>query len=274
MVGEDENVYTEGSLNSKPVWQRIIITAAGSLMNVLLGFILMFAMVLSSPKLGSTTVAEFADNAVSVNYGLCIGDDIVKVDGARVHTSLDLIYEIMRLGDEPVDIVVERDGERITLSGVCFPTDTSEGIVFGDADFYVAAVEKNFGTVMYSTWYQSIASIKMIWESLFDLITGRYGVEQISGPVGVTESIGQAAKSGSTSLLYLCTLIAMNLGVFNLLPLPALDGGRIAFLVVELIRGKPVKPEVEGYIHFAGIVLLMALMVVITFKDIASLIVK
>ncbi len=272
MVGEDEAVYEEGSLNSKPCWQRIIITAAGSFMNILLGFILMFSMVVSAPNIGSTVVAQFvSEDAVTAASGLEVGDRILRIDGVRVHTSVELAYEIMRRGVEPVDLVVERGGEKITLSDVAFPLSSSEGMTFGDIDFSVAAALKSPVNVIKATWYQSLSSIKMIWESLFDLINGRYGMEQVSGPVGVTEAIGDAAKTGTTSLLYLCTLIAMNLGVFNLIPFPALDGGRIAFLIVELIRGKPVKPEVEGYIHFAGIVILMAFMVAVTFKDITGI---
>lgn len=275
MMGEDEEVYGEGSLNGKPCWQRIIITAAGSFMNILLGFILMFSMVISAANIGSTVVAEFdTEDAVTAQCGLEVGDRITRIDGVRVHTSVELAYEIMRRGIEPVDLIVERNGKEITLKDVTFPKSSSEGMSFGDIDFSVAAAMKTPANVIKATWYQSISSIKMIWESLFDLITGRYGMEQVSGPIGVTEAIGDAAKTGSTSLLYLCTLIAMNLGVFNLLPFPALDGGRIAFLIVELIRGKPVKPEIEGYVHFAGIVVLMAFMVAVTFKDIVGLFVR
>lgn len=271
MVGEDDDVYTENSINSKPVWQRMIVTAAGSVMNVLLGFILMFAMVLSTPAIGSTEVAEFNADATSSSYGLMAGDVIKKVDGASVHTSLDLGYEIMRRGVNEVDLTVKRGGSTVIISDVRFPTFTSEGIVFGDIDFKVCRVDKTIPNVLYASFYQSISSIKMVWESLFDLLSGKYGIEQMSGPVGVTQSIGTAAENGSDSLLYLCTVIAMNLGVFNLIPFPALDGGRIFFMLIELVRGKPLSQKVEGYIHFAGIVLLMGLMLIITVKDVFKL---
>jgi len=106
---------------------------------------------------------------------------------------------------------------------------------------------------------------------LFDLITGRYGVESVSGPVGVTEALGEAASEGSANLIYLSVVISMNLGVMNLLPLPALDGGRLLFQFIEIIRRKPLRPEVEGYIHFAGLIVLMLLMIIITFKDVMTL---
>jgi len=271
MVGEDEDVFTENSINSKPVWQRMIVTAAGSFMNILLGFVLMFVMVLATPAIGSTTVAEFIPDATSSSYGLTVGDVIKKVDGASVHTSLDLSYEIMRRGVNEVDLTVERNGTTVVIPDVRFPGFTAEGIGFGDMDFKVYRMEKTVPNIIYASFHQSIASIKIVWESLFDLVSGKYGIEQMSGPVGVTQSIGDAAKAGTSSLLYLCTVIAMNLGVFNLIPFPALDGGRIFFMLIELVRGKPLSQKVEGFIHFAGIILLMALMLLITVKDVFKL---
>ncbi|MDD4773496.1 MAG: site-2 protease family protein [Eubacteriales bacterium] len=274
MVGEDEEADVPGSLNRKPVWQRLIITSAGSVMNLLLGILLMFIMVLTSVSLGGTTVARLRDdgNSPAELSGLKTGDTILKIGDTRVHTAVELVYEVMRNGIEPLDVTVEREGKKVILPEVEFDTATEGGIVFGSIDFLVNAEPKTFGTVLKHTFYQSLSSIKMIWQSLFDLISGRYGIEQVSGPVGVTQAIGEAATVGTSSLLYLCTLIAMNLAVFNLLPLPALDGGRIAFLLVELIRGKPIKREYEGYVHFAGIVILLLFMIFVTYKDLLKLI--
>jgi regulator of sigma E protease len=112
----------------------------------------------------------------------------------------------------------------------------------------------------------------MIWESLYDLVSGRYGMEAVSGPVGVTQAMSEAASTGIANMVYLAVVISMNLGVMNLLPLPALDGGRLVFLLVEGIRRKPVSRRVEGYIHFAGLAILMLFMVIVTFKDIIGLI--
>lgn len=272
MVGEDEETDDPNALNKKPVWQRAIIMAAGAFMNLLLGFILMFIMVVTSSSIGGTTIAKFAsEDASSLSSGLALGDTILKIDGTNVHTSTELVYEIMRNGTKPIDVTVKRGDETLTIGDVTFPTTIEKGVTFGETDFYVYAVEKTPWIVVKNAWYQSLSSVKMIWESLFDLVTGKYGFEQVSGPVGVTEAIGEAANTSSTSLLYICTLIAINLGVVNLLPLPALDGGRILFLLIELIRGKPVKPELEGYIHFTGIVILMLFMVFITYKDILNL---
>ena len=276
MVGEDEEADVPGSLNRKPVWQRLVITSAGSAMNLLLGILLMFVMVLTSASLGGTTVARLRDDGKSPVElsGLQTGDTILKIGDIRVHTAVELVYEVMRNGIEPLDLTVKRQDKTVILPDVAFDTVIEGGIVFGSIDFLVNAEPKTFGSVLKHTFYQSLSSIKMIWQSLFDLISGRYGIEQVSGPVGVTQAIGEAASVGTSSLLYLCTLIAMNLAIFNLLPLPALDGGRIVFLLVELIRGKPIKREYEGYVHFAGIVILLLFMVFVTYKDLLKLISK
>lgn len=273
MSGEDEESDDENALNKKPVWQRMIITAAGSVMNILTGFVVMAFIVSFSPTLAGTTVAQFTEGNISAQAGLMIGDEIVKVDGDRVSIADELSYEIMHDATKPIDIVVKRGGKLVTLEDVTFPTITEEGVVFGMPDFKVQIEEKNIITVLKHTWLRSLSTVKMIWESLIDLIGGRYGIESVSGPVGVATAVSTAAKSGASNFFYLVVVIAMNLGVFNLLPFPALDGGRLVFQLIELIRRKPLKPEVEGYIHFAGIVVLLLLMVLITFKDIFKLIV-
>ncbi len=271
MVGEDESSYDPDGFSNKPVWQRMIITAAGAFMNLVTGFILMAVVVAMSQGLGSTTVHSFADGALTEQSGLMVGDTIIKIGGDRVNVAGDLSYEIMHDATEPIDLVVIRNGEKIKLSDVVFPTEISEGIEFGAADFSTVRESKNFVNVARHTFFRSVSVVKMVWESLIDLVTGRYGIEHVSGPVGVTSAVSDAAQNGFGSFLFLTVAITMNLGVFNLLPLPALDGGRLLFQIVELIRRKPLKPEIEGYIHFAGIVLLLLFMIVITFKDIIGL---
>ena len=278
MVGEDEESEDENAFYKKPVWQRIIITAAGALTNIIAGVLVMCILVIASKDpLASNTVAEFVYDDQGVCYaenaGMEIGDRIISVEGTRVHIGNEIFYEIMRKGIEPVDITLERNGERIVLEDVTFPTFEEEGTVFGTIDFRVFAEARTFGSVLKHGLFRSVSTIKMIWESLIDLIRGRYGIDAISGPIGVTEALGEAAKSGISDLVYLAVVISMNLGVMNLLPLPALDGGRLLFQFIELVTRRPVKKEIEGYIHFAGIVLLMILMVLIAVKDIMKLII-
>lgn len=273
MVGEDEESEDENAFHRKPVWQRIIITVAGAAMNVLVGILVMSILVMTQESLPSTTIAQFRESETisTQEYGLQEGDKILKVDGTRVFIANELIYEIMRKGYEPIPVTVEREGKVITLDSVTFPTFTDSGVQFGDIDFYVYAEARTPINVLKHAVFRSTSTIKMIWESLFDLLTGRYGVESVSGPVGVTEALGEAASSGLADLVYLSVVISMNLGIMNLLPLPALDGGRLMFQIIELIRRKPVNPNVEGVVHFVGFVLLMTLFVVITFKDIIAL---
>lgn len=282
MAGEDEASTDENAFCNKAVWKRFIITVAGAVMNILLGILCMFALVGieaipedgNQPMLASNVVAGFQEGSLSdkCENPLMVGDRIVKVDGILVHTGNELVYEIMNSGYEPIDLVVVRNGEQITLNDVTFPTSTNAGAVFGDYDFIIYGESVNFVNVLKHSVFRSFSTIKVIIDSLKDLVMGRYGAEAVSGPVGMAGAVEDAAKTGgSYSLLYLFTLITMNLGVFNLLPLPALDGGRIIFLIIEAIRRKPVKKEIEGMVNTVGLLALLALMLFVTIKDIVNL---
>ena len=178
----------------------------------------------------------------------------------------------MRRGVEPIDITVIRDGEEITLSDVEFPTTTEKGAEFADINFMVYPLEKNLGNVVKESIFQSVNTIKMIWQSLYDLVRGRYGIEAVSGPVGVTETLVDVGRSyGFLEFLYIGVIISINLGVMNLLPLPALDGGRIIFLLIEGVRRRPMKMKVEGYINFVGLVILLLFSAFIILKDVIGL---
>ncbi len=289
MVGEDEESEDPNAFHRKPVWQRILITVAGASMNILIGVLVMSILVMAQDMLPSTTIAKFQQNTTveenadltesdvglstpsTETAGLRVGDTILKVGDTRVHIANEVVYEVMRQGWEPIDITVRRDGETLVIPDVKFPTFMESGTVFGNVDFYVLGEDVNPATVLKHSFFRAVSTIKMIWESLFDLVTGRYDMGAVSGPVGVTEALGEAAEEGAQDLIYLAVVISMNLGIMNLLPFPALDGGRLLFQLIELVRRKPIPTEVEGMVHFAGLVLLMILFVVITFKDIMNL---
>ena len=273
MEGEDGESNDENSFAKKAVWKRMIITVAGAFMNLVLGVIIMFVLVFSTRSLASTTIAEFRPDAVSKVSGLMVGDTVVKVENTKVNTGNQLVYEIMHKGAEPLDITVIRDGKRLVLSDVSFGSVTEAGYDFGQVDFYVYADEVTFPSLIKHAYFRSVSTVTMVWDSIVDLVTGKYGVEAVSGPVGATGAIGEAAKQGGSTFFYLVVVITMNLGVMNLLPFPALDGGRVILLLIELVRRKPLKPEIEGYINFAGIVVLLAFMLIISLKDIFNLIV-
>ena len=154
------------------------------------------------------------------------------------------------------------------LENVVFPQMNSQGVAFGSMDFKIFEDPKSFGVVCKNAYYSCTSTVKMIWDSLFDLISGRYGIEAVSGPIGVTGAITDAARSGAYSLFYLVVVISMNLGIFNLLPIPALDGGTLFFTLIEMIFKKRIPKKVENALKIGGFALLMLLVLFVTFNDI------
>ncbi len=205
--------------------------------------------------------------------GLMESDVILKVNSTRVHTYAELAYEIMNQGYKPITFTVRRSGEKVVLKDVKVPNYVSDGTSFGDMDFVVYR-ESGFGlnVILKHTWYRSVSTVKMVYDSIRGLLTKRFGFEAVSGPIGITKTISDVAQSGqSLNLLYLVIVISINLGIMNLLPLPALDGGHLLLYIVEAIRRKPLKREVEGIINFVGLVLILILAVIIAIKDVISL---
>ena len=273
MAGEDEASEDPNAFCNKNVWRRISTVLAGPITNIIVGFLGMFILVaLTGPA--TNIVASFMDDAISVNYGLQVNDKIVAIEGVKTHTGNEVVYEITYQGDKPLDITVVRDGKKIVLEDVVFPTVEESGVTLGNYDmmFYgISEADRSFGIIISHTFWRTYSTAKMVWDSLADLIGGRFGLDAISGPIGMTELVGSAITAGWESLLYLWVIISVNLGVMNLLPLPALDGGRLMFLLWEAITRKPVNKTVESYINAAGLLLLMAFMILITFKDIFKL---
>ena len=282
MAGEDGESDDLNAFNKKPGWRRFLILVAGPAMNIILGFILMFTMLTSSAiinrtnehlgLLSSNVIHSFHDTAISNSEGgLMPGDKVIKVGNVSIHTGNELSYEIMNQGYKSIDLTVERDGQEIILEDVVFGTFSESGVVFGALVFYVYGERSTVTNLLKHTFFNSISTIKMVWDSLFDLITGRYGMNAISGPVGITNQMIESAKAGSTNFLYLISVITINLGVMNLLPIPALDGGRLVFLIVEMITRKKPSPKLESMIHFVGLVVLLAFMAFVAFNDIIKL---
>lgn len=271
MVGEEEESDDPNSFDKKPAWQRYIIVVFGALMNLLVGIIVMTVMTICTPRFGGTVVAEFYPDSTSAKTGLMLRDEIIEINGVNVHTANDLSYEIMRSGYEPISVTVIRGGKEITIDNVKFPQISSQGVAFGSMDFKIYEEKKTFGVVVKNAFYSCTSTVKMIWDSLYDLVTGRYGIEAVSGPVGVTGAITDAAKTSSYSFFYLVVVISMNLGIFNLLPIPALDGGTLLFLLIEMIFRRPIPKKLENGLKLTGFALLMLLVIFVTFKDIVGL---
>ena len=270
MAGEDEASDDVNAFCNKNVWRRITTVLAGPLTNLIVGFIGMFVLVaLTVPA--TNIVAAFLDDATSDDYGLQIDDKIVAVNGVNTHTGNEVVYEITYQGYEPLDLTVIRDGEKILLEDVVFPTIEESGVIMGsfDMQFYgIGETDRSLGTIISHTFWRTWSTAKMVWDSLSDLIIGRFGLDAVSGPIGMTELVGDAIASGWESVLYLWVLLSVNLGVMNLLPLPALDGGRILFTLVECVIRKPLNPKFEGIVHLVGMVVLLAFMALITVLDV------
>ena len=286
MVGEDPNETPEpedegkAGLNTKPVWQRMLVVLAGPLTNILFAFIVMTLLVTFMPqtRIGSTIIAEFRQNAITNGEnGLREGDEIIEIDGSAVRVYNDMTYLVALRGKGPLDVKVIRDGKEVLLTGIKFPETASGGVAMGSCDFMVYCVDKDFGEVMYQSFWQPVSIVKMTVESLYRAVRGEYGWKAVSGPVGVGEQIGEVLSAteniGDTviSLVMMAVLISVSLGICNLLPLPVLDGGHILFYLIEIVRGKPLKPRTETVINAVFTVLLLGFMLFVTVKDIVGL---
>ena len=216
-------------------------------------------------------VETYFTTSLSEQSGLQIGDEILKINSTRVHTGHELSYEITNQGHTEMKVTVLRNGETVELN-VRIPNFQESGATFGNMDFLIYA-ESNFGlgTILKHTWFRSCSTVKMVFDSLFGLFSGRYSVEAVSGPIGITKTISDVAQTGWLNVLYLVVVISINLGVMNLLPFPALDGGHLMIYFIEIIRRKPMKRELEGIINFVGLLILLSLAVLIAIKDIISL---
>lgn len=280
MEGEDDDSNDPRAFNKKSVPKRLAVVVAGAVMNLILGFILIIITTLLYGDIASVTIADFPEDketgesvSTSESCGLEVGDTIISIDGMRILTDTDLSYKLQTNEAEEMTVVVLRNGEKITLRNVRFFNTATKGRL----DFYVLAKKLNFFNVISYSFLDTISTGRLIWSSFLDLITGKYGFHDLSGPVGIVSTIGEAASYGETfkqhltSVLSLASFITVNVGIFNLLPIPALDGARLVFLVVEAVRRKPVSPEKEGMVHLVGMALLFLLMIAVSIQDILRL---
>ena len=371
MEGEDQDSDNPRAFNNAKIWKRMIIIIAGAVMNILLGFVLMFIIVVQQPTFASTTVDAFQPNSYTANSGLQTGDQIIKlnnydiwnyrdfafamgtmkcveVDGDSLNiykedctnelTSLYLsITDDTSLSEDKLisineqfqkncseinkvttkedankaleqgykdlnklvgiteytipkieiketrqrfrtDVTVIRDGKQVELKDVDFFTTLNPETNKPEIrwDFFVKPIEKNFSTVITETCSQTVSVARMVWASLAGLVTGQFGFNEVSGPVGITNAITQVAAEGLeksfldavNNIILVMVIITVNLGIFNMLPFPALDGGRFVLLLIEGIFRKPIPRKIEAAINGAGLAILFLFMILVTFKDI------
>ena len=276
MEGEDEDSESEHAFGKASLPRRMLIVAAGALMNFLVGFLIVLAVIQPNGPNGGYIVSTLDSvdpaSTAAAEGGLQAGDEILEVDGYNILMRSDFEVALARGADTTYEVVVRRDGEKITLPAVTLePTIEGEngrkmiGLTFAEQP-------DSIGMHISMAVRTSVNYARMVWASLGMLVTGQVGVDQLSGPVGVAEVMATTASYSISAFLQLVAFISINLGVMNLLPLPALDGGRLVFLILEGIRRKPVPAKYEGYIHAAGLMLLLALMVYVTGQDILRLI--
>jgi len=275
MEGEDEKSEEPRAFGNAKAWKRIVVLAAGGIMNLLAGLVLCFVIVGAVHNITVPTIGSFSDNSPIEAAGLQIGDKIISIDGQKVHTTQDVQIDAQMSQGEKT-IVYSHDGELQTAYVTPILDESSGAYIFG---FESGTVPNSvLNTIKYG-WYQFASFTGQIVETLVRLVTGHLSFSQLSGPVGIAGVIGGAVGSVVTEangagwwfLANVFILITINLGIFNLIPFPALDGGRILFVLVEMVRRKPIKAEYEGVVHVIGFAALICLILVVTWFDIFRL---
>lgn len=267
MEGEDGGSGDPRAFCNQKVWKRIVIVCAGAVMNLVLGFLLVVAMTAPSDRLPTLTVAQFYEGASTAASGLREGDTILAVNGRSVWVDSDLVYSLSADEDGVVDLTVRRDGEKVALPDVAFTLENGALTV----DFTVVGEDATLFNVLGYSFRKSASIGRLVWLAVGQLVTGQASVNDLTGPIGTAQAIGEAASAGLSTTLALTAFITINVGIFNILPIPALDGGRLIFLLFELVTRRRVKPEHEAYVHFAGFVLIILLVIFVSYHDIVNL---
>lgn len=295
MEGEDEESGNGRAFCNKPAWQRFIILFAGAGMNLLLGLVLLAYTTSQMSLLGTNVVGRLEEGAASAAY-LQPGDRIIEVNGYNTPSYNDVVFQLIRDEDGLVDLTVLRGGdlsmtrwertlagfgigekelgEKLYLSVPFQMEELQEGTRTLKIDFIFLGAEKTLGNGITYTFQQTVSTVKQVWYSLLDIVTGRFGLSQLSGPVGTATVIREASDAGFRSLVVLVAYISINVGVFNLLPIPALDGGRMFFLLVGALFRRPIPAKYEAYINAAGMLILLFFVGIVTFSDVMKLVAK
>ena len=267
LEGEDEENDSPNSLNNQSPLVRLKVILAGAIMNFILAFILL--ILLMSVSRVSTEVSGVIKDSPAYSSGIQTGDQIVSINGENVSDGEELLKSIKESqGDLNIGVIRDSQSKNIKVTPRLENNIRKIGVNFQE-EYNI----KNFSIVKgFKKGLITFLNLTgMLYKFLGMLITGQLGLGGVSGPVGVVKEIGNAAKTGVANLIFLLAYININLGVFNLLPIPALDGGRAIFILIEMIFGKKISQEKEGYIHMVGLILLLALIAVVTIKDVIKL---
>lgn len=261
----------------------MIVVAAGGIMNILLAVLLMMVICGQEDRYATMRIAGFAENSAFEAAGVEVGDVITSIDGYTVRTGQDLSFALSMAaldstdGTAALDLTVKRGEETVTFNDLTINTTSADGKQYRAVlDFYVLGEEKTPWTLIKNAFADTYSTVRMIFNSLIGMVTGRFGFKELAGPVGTAQAVTQAASAGLkqsfgaavNNIVYIMLVISVNLGIVNLLPLPALDGGRLVFLIIEAIFRRPVPAKYERWVHAGGFALLICLMLAVTFQDI------
>lgn len=285
MEGEEDDSDDPSALNNQSFWKKLLIYAAGAGMNFLTGLLIILILYAGAKAFYTPTIVSFADGCpLESENGLQVGDTLRAIDGERVYLFSDVSMLLGRNTDGTFDLVLRRNGERVVLKD--FPMErreytSSDGSTFTGFGMTFGAEEATFGKKLAYSWNNALDFVRLVRLSIQMILTGEAGVKDLSGPVGIVSTMTEVGEQSATvrdaveNIAYFAALIAVNLAVMNLLPLPALDGGKIFFLVINtvamLLFRRQIPAKYENYIHYAGLILLLGLMLFVTFQDVWKL---
>ena len=281
MEGEDSESEDEGSFSNKSKFARIVILASGAFMNVVLGFIISLVVVLMTMDGGiATNTVDKVVAEAPVSAYIKPGDEITEINGKSIHIYQDITTALNFAGEgDTFDLTVKRGDKTFELNDIKFYEIEQDGKTYKRMGVSFKVDESpGFFEVIHEIFFQGVYMGKIVFMSLGMLISGEAGMKDLSGPVGVVSQMGEVATSsggglaGFINLLFLAGFISINIGIMNLLPFPALDGGRIFFILIELIIRRKIPADKEGLVHFVGLILLFGLMIFATWNDILRLI--
>lgn len=264
MEGEDTLSDDQRSYNNAGPWQKFVTILAGPLMNLILAFVL-FTIVFMVNGVQTNTIGEIVPKSAAAKANLKVGDKIISIDGNEILTFKDASNAISQSKGRQINLIYERNGKIDSIK--VSPKLDGDSYLLG----FSPKLEKDFLKSIGSGFNELISTIVLLWNTLGQLFSGVLGLDNLSGPVGVIKQVSNVASYGPLALLSFTALISVNLGFFNLLPIPALDGSKLLFIIIEMIIGKPVNKKFEQIITIVGFLLLMGLIVVISIKDIYTL---
>lgn len=284
MAGEDEESDDPRAFMNQAAWKRIIILVAGAAMNFLLGLLIVIILYSNAYAFRSAEITGFMDGCpYESSEGLHVGDRFYKIDGNRIYQYYD-VSDFLSQGDGTYDLVVIRDGKKVKLENFALTSLDYPGQTQKMYGFYFGYDEATLGVKLENSWNTTMEFGRWVWLGLKELVRGDVGMKDMAGPVGIVDMMAETGEQAEStadalySIFYFTAFIAVNLAIMNMLPIPALDGGRVFLLIVtwiiETISKKKLDPKYEGYIHAAGMVLLLGLMAVIMFNDIIRIVTR